>query len=156
MTSQLSLFEEVEVMGEVEKPTPVRAGNRVVEIPLRKRRREALKKLVELLRQLEGKDIYIGAHFGPQNHFWVRNLKLGRLRVGNLLSNDGLPSVVVLWGNREGSIRIFTDQVVNLRQQEYQGYTQWLLDFWNGFGAYPIDPYRPRGYVSLEIVRFKD
>ncbi|MCL0060672.1 hypothetical protein M1N88_02175 [Dehalococcoidia bacterium] len=156
VTSQLSLFEEAEVMGEVEKPTPIRAGNRVVEIPLRKRRREALKKLVELLRQLEGKDIYIGAHFGSHNHFWVRNLKLGRLRVENLLGNDGLPSVVVLWGNREGSVRIFTDQVVNLRQQEYQGYTLWLLDFWNGFGAYPIDPYRPRGYVSLEIVRFKD
>ncbi len=156
MTSQLSLFEEAEVMGEVEKPTPVRAGNRVVEIPLRKRRREALKKLVELLRQLEGKDIYIGTHFGSHNHFWVRNLKLGRLRVENLLSNDGLPSVVVLWDSRERNVRIFTDRVVDLWQQEHQGYTQWLLDFWNGFGEHPIDPYRPRGYVSLEIVRFKD
>ncbi|MBT9148631.1 MAG: hypothetical protein DDT28_00041 [Dehalococcoidia bacterium] len=156
MTSQLSLFEEAEVMGGVEKPTPVRAGNRVVEIPLRKRRREALKKLVELLRQLEGKDIYIGTHFGSHNHFWVRNLKLGRLRVENLLSNDGLPSVVVLWDSRERNVRIFTDRVVDLWQQEHQGYTQWLLDFWNGFGEHPIDPYRPRGYVSLEIVRFKD
>ncbi len=81
---------------------------------------------------------------------------MGRLRVENLLSNDGLPSVVVLWDSRERNVRIFTDRVVDLWQQEHQGYTQWLLDFWNGFGEHPIDPYRPRGYVSLEIVRFKD
>ena len=54
------------------------------------------------------------------------------------------------------SVRIFTDRVVNLRQQEYQGYTLWLLDFWNGTGEHPIYPYRPPGYTSLEIVRFKE
>jgi hypothetical protein len=66
------------------------------------------------------------------------------------------PSVVVLRGRKEGCVRIFTDQVVNLRQQEYQGYTLWLLDFWNGWGEYPLDQYRPQGYDALHIIRFKD
>jgi len=133
VTTQLGLFEKAEVKVEKPKPpTTVRLGARVAQIPLWKRRREALAALHALLDELEGK------------------------RVEKLVGGNDLPSVVVLWGNREASVRIFTDQVVSLRQQEYQGYTLWLLDFWNGFGQHPLDPYRPKGYVSLEIVRFKD
>jgi len=157
VTTQLGLFEKAEVKAEKPKPpTTVRLGARVAQIPLWKRRREALAALHALLDQLEGKDVYVGTCGGAGSHFWLRHLKLGRLRVEKLVGGNDLPSVVVLWGNREASVRIFTDQLVNVRQQEYQGYTLWLLDFWNGFGQHPLDPYRPKGYVSLEIVRFKD
>jgi hypothetical protein len=63
----------------------------------------------------------------------------------------GLSNVVVLWGARRGwrqqSIKLFLDQLVNVRKQD--GY--WLIDFWNGFGEYPINPYKPAGYGSIEI-----
>jgi len=158
MTTQLSLFKEA---GGVEQPEPktrIQVGSRVIEINLRKKRREALGKLGKVLDQLEGKDVYIGSYGGAYNHFWINRLKLGRLRVEMMAGfrSPNLPAVIVLWGNRDGSVRIFTDQLVNVREQEYQGYTMWLLDFWNGFGEYPIDPYRPKGYVCLDIVRFKD
>lgn len=139
-----------------ESKTRIRVGNRFAQIPLSHKRREALAKLLPLLDQLEGKDIYIGSYFSSQNHFWASNLKLGKLKVEKHSSGDKLPSVIVLWGSRGASVRIFTDQIVAVREQQYSGYTQWLLDFWNGFGEHPIDPYRPIGYVSLHIVRFKD
>ncbi|GAJ17735.1 unnamed protein product, partial [marine sediment metagenome] len=43
-----------------------------------------------------------------------------------------IPSVVVLWGSRSGQVRIFTDYLVAVREQEYQGYWHWLLDFRKG------------------------
>jgi hypothetical protein len=157
MKGQLGLFERAEVeLEKLEPRTTVRVGKRVAEIPLRKRRKEALQKLMAILTQLEGKDVYIGTCGGSQCHFWLNNLKLGRLRVDGLRGGNKLPSVIVLWGSREASVRIFTDQVVNVREQDYQGYTLWLVDFWNGFGEHPIDPYRPKGYVSLDIARFKE
>jgi hypothetical protein len=157
VSTQLDLFGEAKV--EVEKPetpTPVRAGSRVVQVNLSKRRRKALNQFMEVLAELEGKDVYIGSYFGPHSHFWINHLKLGRMQIETFTGGDKLPAVVVLWGSRGASVRIFTDQVKSLRRQKYQGYTLWLLDFWNGFGEHPIDPYRPRGYVSLDIVRFKD
>jgi len=157
VSTQMNLFQESKV--EFSKPeprTPIRVGNRIAQIPLRKRRREALEKLLPILDRLEGKDVFIGSYFGSHNHFWVNHLKLGRLRVEKISGGDKLPSVIVLWGSRDASVRIFTDQLVAVREQEYFGYTLWLLDFWNGFGEYPIDPYRPKGYVSLDIARFKD
>jgi len=111
---------------------------------------------MELLTQLEGKDVYIGHCGGNRTHYWLGNLKLGRMRVERPLFGEKTPSVIVLRGNREGSVRILTDRVINLRCQEYFSYTLWLLDFWNGFGGYPIDQYRMPGYDSLDIVRFKD
>ena len=165
MTTQLALFKEAGVkVGVVDEPTQVRVGSRVAQINLSKRRREALKRLGEVLDQLEGKDIYISSSGGAHSHFWINRLKLGRLRLEFSSykyptapwKGDYTPSVIVLWGNRDSSVRIFTNQLVNVREQEYQGYTMWLLDFWNGFGEYPIDPYRPIGYTCLDIVRFKD
>ena len=161
----LSLFEQAGVeVAEPEPTTEYRIGHRAVQLPLRKRRREALEKLREVLEQLEGKDIYISSYGGAGSHFWINRLKLGRLRLeyssykypAAPWKGDYTPSVIVLWGNRDGSVRIFTNQLINVREQEYQGYTMWLLDFWNGFGEYPIDPYRPIGYTCLDIVRFKD
>ena len=156
MTTQLGLFGKAEVEGKQPEPrTRVQVGTRIAQVPLRKRRREALQRLMEVLEQLEGKDVYISTYGGAHNHFWLHNLKLGRLKVERFRGGDNMPSVIVLWGNRGASVRMFTDQVVNLREQEYGGYTVWLVDFWNGLGEYPIDPYRPKGYVSLDIVRFK-
>ncbi len=157
ISTQMNLFQEAKV--EVTKPEPkttVRVGSRIAEIPLRKKRKEAMEKLIPILDQLEGKDVYIGSYFSSHNHFWINHLKLGRLKVERISGGDKLPSVIVLWGSRDASVRIFTDQLVAVREQEYSGYTLWLLDFWNGFGEHPIDPYRPTGYVSLDIARFKD
>jgi hypothetical protein len=153
----MALFEKVKV--EIEQPQPptmVRIGKREARVPLYKKRREALEKLKTLLAELEGKDVYIGFCNGARGHFWLNNLKLAALKVESLTLGGKWPSVVVLRGRKEACVRIFTDRVVDLRQQDYQGYTLWLLDFWNGWGEHPIDQYRPLGYTSLDIVRFKD
>ncbi len=157
MSTQMSLFQEAKV--EVSKPEPktrVQVGSRIAEIPLHKRRREALQKLMPILEQLEGKDVYIGSYWTSQNHFWVSKLKLGRMKLETFKGGDNLPAVIVLWGSRDASVRIFTEQLVSVREQDYQGYTLWLLDFWNGSWEHPIDQYRPKGYVSLDIAKFKD
>jgi len=157
VSTQLDIFEQADV--EVTKPerTEVRLGSRKARVNLAKQRRETLEKLMELLAQLEGKDVYIGADGGNWSHYSVDKLKLGRMRIQVFQCFDEkVPGVIALWGNRSGVVRIFTDQVVSLRCQEYLGYTLWLLDFWNGFGEYPIDRYRKPGCQSLCITRFKD
>ena len=155
MIGQLDLFSKVEVK-DPEPTTSVQLGTRVAEVNLRKKRRKALEKLMELLTELQGKDIYIGHCGGNRTHVWMQHLKLGRMSFEVFLGGNNLPSVIVLRGSREASVRIFTEQVTNLRQQDYFGYTLWLLDFWNGFGANPINPYRQPGYDSLSIVRFNN
>ena len=88
---------------------------------------------------------------GSRSHWWFNDLKLNGLKVDWGIFHHDLPSVVVLWGARKGwrqqSVRIFLDQLVNVRRQD--GY--WLIDFWNGFSEYPIDRYKPKGYDSLHI-----
>ena len=82
MTTQLGLFEEAKVsVAEPEPMTTVRVGSRVAQIPLRKRRRQALERLMEVLNQLEGKDIYIGSYDAGGQHYWVNNLLLRRLQL---------------------------------------------------------------------------
>ena len=156
MSTQLDLFRQATV--EVEEPrTEVRLGSRTRHVNLRQKRREALKEFLDLLADLEGKDVYIGAYGGHGSNYWVDNLKLGRMQVERPVFGDKeVPSVIVLRGNRAGSVRIFTEHVYGLRRQEYFGYTLWLLDFWNGFGEYPIDPYRRPGCDSIHIKRFND
>ena len=157
MPTQLSIFEEAGV--EVTQPEPktaVRLGTRERHINLAKKRREALKEFMGVLAELEGKDIYIGAYGGHGSHYWVEDLKLGRMTVESVFGDKEVPGVIVLRGTRGSSVRIFTDRAYALRRQEYFGYTLWLLDFWNGFGEYPIDPYHPTGCDSLHIKRFKD
>ena len=56
MTGQLDLFEGVK-LAEPEPVTMVRLGRKTAQIPLRKQRREAIKRLMEVLEGLEGKDI---------------------------------------------------------------------------------------------------
>ena len=78
-----------------------------------------------------------------------------KLKVDWGIFSGDLPSVVVLWGVRRGwrqqSIRIFLDQLMNVRELSYSGKSQWLIDFWNEFAECPIDPYKPTGYESIEI-----
>ena len=161
MTTQLDLFGEAKVsVAEPEPMTPLRVGSRVIQIPLRKKRREACNRLMEILAELEGKDIFIGSYSASGGHFWLDNLLLRRLQLDYYPFRvkdrfDYIPSVVVLWGSRSGQVRIFTDYLVAVREQEYQGYTHWLLDFRNGFYDSKLDEFKSH-YACLTITRFKD
>jgi hypothetical protein len=159
MRTQLDLFAEVK-LEEPEPLTTVKLGNRIARIPLRRKRREAIKRLMEILSELEGQDIYIGSYDAGGRHFWLDNLKLPRLKLDfhpMRLKDDQnyIPSVIVLWGNRSAQVRIFTDYLVAVREQEYQGYWHWLLDFRNGFSESPIDNFKSH-YACLHITKFKD
>ncbi len=143
MAGQIGLFDEVK-LEEPEPTTSVRIGSRVAQIPLRKKRREAIKRLMEILIELEGRDIYIGSYGVGGSHFWLDNLKLPRLKLEYhpfRLRDDTsyIPRVIVLWGSRSAHVRIFTDYLVAVREQEYFGYWHYLLDFRNGTWEYPID-----------------
>jgi len=159
MTGQLDLFDGVK-LAEPEPFTTVRLGRKTAQIPLRKQRREVIKRLMEVLEGLEDKDIYIGSYDAGGRHFWLDNLKLPRLHLEwhpiRLKSDENyIPGVIVLWGSRSACVRIFTDYLVAVREQEYQGYWHYLLDFRNGFWQSPIDNYRSH-YACLHITRFKD
>ena len=159
MVGQLDLFDGVK-LAVPEPTTTVRVGRKTVQIPLRKKRREAITHLMEILEELEGKDIYIGSYDAGGRHFWLDSLKLPRLQLEwhpiRLKSDQTyIPSVIVLWGSRSACVRIFTDYLVAVREQEYQGYYHYLLDFRNGFWESPIDNFRSH-YACLHITRFKD
>ncbi len=160
MSTTMSLSEETSV--EEQKPDPlttVQVGSRVAQIPLHRRRREACNRLIEILQELEGKDIYIGSYDAGGRHYWVNNLKLPRLKLDwyppGRYSKGYISSVIVLWGSRSAQVRIFTNYLVAVREQGYMGYTHWLLDFRNGFWEHPIDTYYSH-YACLTITRFKD
>ena len=158
MTTQLDFFEGVKI-AEPEPMTTVRVGSRAAQIPLRKKRREACNRLMEILEELEGKDIHIGSYGAGGRHFWLDNLKLPRLKLDwyppGRFSEGYIPSVIVLWGNRDAQVRIFTNYLVAVREQEYQGYWLYLLDFRNGLWEHPIDNYYCH-YACLTITKFKD
>ena len=161
MTTQLDLFGEAKVkVAEPEPMTPVRVGSRTVQIPLRRKRREALNRLMEVLAELEGKDIWVGSYEAGGRHFWLDNLKLPKLKldfhpIRFRDDHNYVPSVIVLWGSRAAQVRIFTDYLVAVREQEYQGYWHYLLDFRNGFWKHPINQHYSH-YACLTITRFKD
>jgi hypothetical protein len=161
VTTQLDLFGEAKVaLAEPEPMTEVKIGNRVARIPLRKKRREALTRLTEILKELEGKDIYIGSYDAGGRHYWLDNLLVKRLQLEYFpfrFKDDMnyIPSVVVLRGSRNAHVRIFTDYLVAVREQEYQGYWHYLLDFRNGLWEHPINSYYSH-YACLTITRFKD
>jgi hypothetical protein len=159
MGDQLDLFGEAK-LDEPEPNTTVRLGRKAVQIPLRKQRRAAIQKLMEILSELEGKDIYIGSYDAGGRHFWLNNLKLPRLQLDYYPmqfrdDRNYIPSVIVLWGSQSAQVRIFTDYLVAVREQEYHGYWLYLLDFRNGFWQSPIDNFKSR-YACLHITRFKD
>jgi len=159
LTTQLGLFGDTKI--EAPEPrTEVKLGKRSVQYPLHKKRREALIRLMETLEELEGKDIYIGSYDTGGRHYWVNNLLLRRLQLEwhplRLKSDSNyVPGVIILWGSRGASVRIFTDYLVAVREQEYQGYWLYLLDFRNGFWDNRRDEFRSH-YACLQITRFKD
>ena len=161
MTTQLDLFGTSGVKVEQPEPTTMwKVRDRTVQIPLRKKRREALTRLMKILAELEGKDIWISSYDAGGRHFWLDNLKLPKLQLEYfpLQLNDDpnhIPGVIVLWGSKSACVRIFTDYLVAVREQEYQGYWHYLLDFRNGLWEYPIDNFRSH-YACLHITRFKD
>ena len=157
MSNQLGLFGPAEVETEKpETPVTVRLGNKTAHIMLKSQRRQALKRLAEILKELEGKDIWIGSYDAGGRHYWLDNLKLQRLQVEGFPSlNSDLPGVIVLRGCRDACVRIFTDYLVAIREQEYFGYWLYLLDFRNGFWQNPIDNFKSH-YACLHITRFKD
>jgi len=159
LSNQLDLFSEVKV-AEPELMTEIRLGSHSARIPLRKKRREACERLVEILTELEGKDIWIGSYEAGGRHFWVNNLRLPRLQLDYhpfRFKDDfnWIPGVIVLWGSRAAQVRIFTNYLVAVREQEYQGYWHYLLDFRNGFYDSKLDEWKSH-YACLTITRFKD
>ncbi len=159
MPNQLDLFSEVK-LAEPEPMTKIRLGGHSTRIPLRKKRREACERLVEILTELEGKDIWASSYEAGGRHFWVNNLRLPRLQLDYhpfRFKDDfnWIPGVIVLWGSRAAQVRIFTDYLVAVREQEYQGYWHYLLDFRNGFYDSKIDEWKSH-YACLTITRFKD
>jgi len=161
VSNQPDLFGKADVKVEEPEPkTKLQVGRNCVQIPLRKKRREACNRLMEILADLEGKDIWIGSYDAGGRHFWLDNLKLPRLQLEFHPSRfrddqNYIPSVIVLWGSRGACIRIFTDYLVAIREQEYQGYWHYLLDFRNGFYDWRIDGFKSH-YACLHITRFKD
>lgn len=158
MTTQLDLFEGVKI-AEPEPMTEIGLGKHSVRIPLRKQRREACNRLMLILEELEGKDVHIGSYHAGGRHFQLDNLKLPRLRLdwyppgrGTL---DYIPHVIVLWGSRNAQVRIYTDYLVAVREQEYMGYWHWLLDFRNGFYDNTLNQFKSH-YACLTITKFKD
>jgi hypothetical protein len=156
---QMGLFDGVK-LAEPEPMAIVKLGRKAAQVPLRKQRRIASKRLMEILEELEGKDIHIGSYDAGGRHFWLDNLKLSRLQLEwhpmRLKSYENyIPSVIVLWGSRSACVRLFTDYLVAVREREYQGYYHYLLDFRNGFWQSPIDNFRSH-YACLHITKFKD
>ena len=148
--NQLGLFETEQLRQcEVEPKTAVRLGTRSAQVALTKKRREATEKLRDVLARLEGKDILVSQYC---DYWWYSGLRLSRLKVDWSLFGGELPSVVILWGTRGASIRIFLDRLYQLREQYYgNNKPYYLLDFWNGFWQSPIDQYKRGGYQCLHI-----
>jgi len=161
MSNQPDLFGKADIeVAEPEPKTKLQVGRHCVQIPLRKQRREACNRLMDILADLEGKDIYIGSYEAGGRHFWLDNLKLPRLQLEFHPSRfrddqNYIPGVIVLWGSRGACVRIFTDFLVAIREQEYQGYRHYLLDFRNGFYDWKMDEFKSH-YACLTITRFKD
>jgi hypothetical protein len=159
--TQLDLFNEAKVKVEAPEPmTEVRLGRHSARVALRKQRKEAIARLMEILAELEGNDIWIGSYDAGGRHYWLDNLKLPRLRLdffpARYQNNHGyIPGVIVLWGSRNAQVRIFTDYLVAVRTQEYQGYWHYLLDFRNGFYDSQLDQWKSH-YACLAITRFKE
>ncbi len=159
MSTQLDLFSEAKL----ETPEPVAeiiVGRHSVRFPLRSKRREALGRLMQILATLEGKDVHISSYDAGGRHYWLHNLRLPKLRMEfypTIYGNDAnyIPSVIVLWGTRSAQVRIFTDYLVAVREQEYEGHWDYLLDFRNGLYESRIDQWRSH-YACLHITRFRD
>ena len=143
---QLSLLDSEEKQDyQIEPKTTVRLGTRSAEIPLRKRNKAAIKKLKEILPQLEGKDILVSQYC---DYWRYDDLRLKRLQVQWF--DD---SAFVLWGTKGAQVRVLGLKFLyQVREQYYDNdKPYYLLDFWNGFRSSPLDSYYRGGYQCLQI-----
>ena len=147
---QLDLLDKEELQKcQVEEKTVVRLGSHSAKIPLKRRRREAIAKLKDVIQQLEGKDVLVSQYC---DFWWYNHLRLSRLHTEWGTDTELLPCVIVLWGTKCQNIRIFTDHFYNLREQHYlDGKPYYLLDFWNGYGESLSGKYGRSGYQCLHI-----
>jgi len=147
---QLGLLDKEELQRcQVEEKTVVKLGRHSAKIPLKRRRREAMEKLKDVLQRLEGKDILVSQYCA---FWWHDRLRLSRLHAEWGMDTEFLPCVIVLWGTRGQNIRIFTDHLYNLREQYYSdGKPYYLLDFWNGYQESLSGRYERTGYQCLHI-----
>ena len=145
MGQQLSLLDSEEKQDyQIEPKITVRLGTRSAEIPLRKRNKAAIKKLKEILLQLEGKDILVSQYC---DYWWYDDLRLKRLQVQWF--DD---SAFVLWGTKGAQVRVLGLRFLyQVREQYTNGKPYYLLDFWNGFRSEPVDKYYRGGYQCLQI-----
>jgi len=144
---QLSLLDSAEKQKyEVDRGTTVKLGKRAVRVFTRKRHREAINQLKQTLGRLEGKDILVSQH---SDYWYYQNLRLGKLHAEWFHDDSGL----VLWGTKGAQVRILSLKFLyNFREQHYgNGQPYYLLDFWNGFGAEPLEKYHRGGYQCLQI-----
>jgi hypothetical protein len=142
---QLSFLDSEEKQDyQIEPKTTVRLGTRSAEIPLRKRNKAAIKKLKEILPQLEGKDILVSQYC---DYWWYDDLRLKRLQVQWF--DD---SAFVLWGTKAQVRVLHLKFLYQVREQYYNnGKPYYLLDFWNGFRSSPLDSYHRGGYQCFQI-----
>lgn len=142
---QLGLFHtEEKEKCQIDKGTTVKLGKRSLRIYSKKRNREAIAKLRDVLSQLEVKGILVSQYC---DFWWSKNLRLKRLQVQWFHDDSGL----VLWGNEGAQVRIHELKFLyNFREQYCGDKPYYLLDFWNGFPRLPIDRCS-RGHQCLVI-----
>ena len=144
---QLSLLEETKPKQyDVDKGTVVKLGRHTTRVFTRRKNREAIQRLKDILVELEGKDILISQFC---DYWWYEDLRLKRLQVQWFHDNSGL----VLWGTRSTQVRMLGLKFLYSLRTQYSGNGKpyYLLDFWNGFRSEPIDSYHRGGYQCLQI-----
>ena len=143
---QISLPNSEEKQGyEVDKGTTVKLGKHSIRVFTKKRNKEAISKLKQILSQLEGKDILISQYC---DYWWHKDLRLKRLQVQWFYDGSGL----VLWGTRGAQVRILGLKFLyNFREQYCGDKPYYLLDFWNGFRSELLDSYHRGSYQCHEI-----
>ena len=134
-----------------------------INIPVRRRRREAVKAFLPLLKEWVGTTLYVEPSHGSGEHYHCRNLRFDLVSVEFFpwdfkpeksdLEKE-LPSVIVLRGKKGGEIRIFTDYLEKVRVNDYGDYKHYLLDFRTGVGQWTLDNYR-HTYSCLIFAKYQ-
>jgi hypothetical protein len=159
---QLGIFntkEDIEAMQrKVDKKTAVYTSEkRYALLPLATRRRQAMVKVRAMLLELEGQTVYISVDSGTRGHFHLDNLRLSNLRIRRWSCwGDDFPGYWWIEGQKGACIRINTAQLYDLRRQEYEGHTHWLVDCFNGYRTHELDKYKMPGFDCLSIIQYGD
>ena len=171
VTKQLDMFTDPAdqiVLGEPERVAQrdgmktLKTIHKAIQIPVRRRRREAITALLPLLKEWVGTTIYIDSYDVGGRHYWVHQLRLDLIgveffpwgfRPDKSDLEKELPSVIALHGKKGGHVRIFTDYLEKVRVNDYGHYKHYLLDFRAGVGQWSLDRYHAI-YSCLTICKF--